>query len=252
MVDECSICLQGLESNIGTYVPCGHCIHIICFQEYLVTSKYKLNAQDEINVPSSSIMIESDPIPKCPVCRSRYIYFQPLHLTFNRDESAIRPVPMDVTSNEKETPGSNIPSRTGRSTSNHTCDDDDEPPYRNQTNIGVANTSTKHPSNNNIGSDHHHETNTTCSSGSIDSSNIYSNAAAQHHQFHPYHYGITESVNSRNVASINEHIRNVSMLQHNTSLIQRQINQIQYQSLADIIDLRRRNESHDENHDGSL
>ena len=86
MVDECSICLQGLDSNIGAYVPCGHCIHIICFQEYLVTSKYKLNTQNaEVNGPSTSIVIEGDPIPTCPVCRARYIYFQPLHLSLNRD-----------------------------------------------------------------------------------------------------------------------------------------------------------------------
>jgi len=81
--EQCGICLQDLSHDIGAFVPCGHCIHVNCFKEYLAdhrkTSRKKLK-RSSISHSDTSTTINS-PLPRCPICLSGAVHFQRIFLT---------------------------------------------------------------------------------------------------------------------------------------------------------------------------
>lgn len=85
MVERCSICLQEMHNDIGTFIPCGHCIHVTCFKEYL--ANYQLQERRiQLSVAGSNqenvVNLSSrDKIPKCPLCLSRSTGFQKIFLS---------------------------------------------------------------------------------------------------------------------------------------------------------------------------
>mmetsp|Transcript_21511 Transcript_21511/g.32242 ORF Transcript_21511/g.32242 Transcript_21511/m.32242 type:complete len:196 (-) Transcript_21511:256-843(-) len=70
-MEDCAICLQELSNDIiGTFVPCGHCIHVACFEEY------RLRAQR--GGPAGTT---KKSFPDCPICLSHSIHFQRIYLS---------------------------------------------------------------------------------------------------------------------------------------------------------------------------
>eukprot|EP01083_Nonionella_stella_P031010 84974_1 len=78
MTDKCPICLEELRSSIGTITPCGHCLHVECFQKLRMATK-KMN--DDENNDSDSSELPSK-LPRCPVCKRKAKKFVNLYLTF--------------------------------------------------------------------------------------------------------------------------------------------------------------------------
>lgn len=68
MTDKCPICLEELRSSIGTIIPCGHCLHVECFE--------KLRNANGKNDHTSKL-------PRCPVCKHKSKKFVNLFLAFD-------------------------------------------------------------------------------------------------------------------------------------------------------------------------
>ncbi len=69
MTDKCPICLEELRSSIGTIIPCGHCLHVECFEKLR-------NANGKHDASSSKL-------PRCPVCKHKAKKFVNLFLEFD-------------------------------------------------------------------------------------------------------------------------------------------------------------------------
>ena len=87
--EQCAICLNALNlGDVGTFVPCGHCVHVECFKEYLVSYQSRTRAnsdgRDEASsFPSTSMSPSScftNPLPRCPICLSDTLHFQRIYL----------------------------------------------------------------------------------------------------------------------------------------------------------------------------
>ena len=79
--DSCPICLMKLQKNIGCIVPCGHCIHVKCFHEYVHSHNLKLmHALESNNTLDVDDYEDVNYVPTCPTCRTPILNFQRLFL----------------------------------------------------------------------------------------------------------------------------------------------------------------------------
>jgi hypothetical protein len=86
MTEQCAICLQDLNNDIGTFVPCGHCIHVSCYKEYEANHQEKRLTSGRSGQFGSSFhgynSSTSSTLPRCPVCLSSSTHFQRLYFSF--------------------------------------------------------------------------------------------------------------------------------------------------------------------------
>ena len=93
MSDVCSICLGELRSNIGVVVPCGHCFHVKCFEDYVKHQRIEKSGNHFIkNVIDTTL-------PSCPMCKQDSKMFQKIFLCVGKDDKKLK----------KETSGPNKP-----------------------------------------------------------------------------------------------------------------------------------------------
>ena len=103
MVDQCSICLKDLRDDIGTFVPCGHCIHVKCFKEYLANHRRKAsmrrrNASHGSGHSHYDHSIDTS-LPRCPLCLTSSTHFQKIYLNVSSSaQSENNAVPQQIAS----------------------------------------------------------------------------------------------------------------------------------------------------------
>ena len=88
-MEQCAICLQEIKNDIGAFVPCGHCIHVNCYKEYLTNHRRKSGITGTIRHGSNYYYgdrIIDTSLPRCPLCLSNSTYFQRLYLSISNDD----------------------------------------------------------------------------------------------------------------------------------------------------------------------
>lgn len=85
MSDCCPICLKSMKKAFGCIVPCGHCVHVKCYELYV-----RNHLENLVNLVKNNNVSSLDITPRCPTCRSGVCNFQRVYLTIDDkcDETA--------------------------------------------------------------------------------------------------------------------------------------------------------------------
>lgn len=116
MSDVCSICLGELHSDVGVVVPCGHCFHIKCFEEYLKHQRIDKSSNDAVTNDIGATL------PSCPMCKQDTKMFQKIFLCVKIEDKKLT----STSSRSHMTSKSTSPSMD-RSSSNSTDTNESHP-----------------------------------------------------------------------------------------------------------------------------
>jgi hypothetical protein len=215
VVEQCSICLQELNNDIGTFVPCGHCIHVACFREYAANHHERLVARSGGAVTRAGV---GAPLPRCPMCHSNPVHFQKIYLNASpsKNEEAV-----DI----------NVSPQRVLST-----------PITVNSSTTVVNTSNSESSLSHGDEDNEHNANpaVTISSSSSTPNDAYISSLdeedGRHEErvlpsLHHHHDGQYQDISQPPLTI--EYLHRVAFIQHQTMLLQRQTSLIQKQ-VADV------------------